>query len=267
MKKIKISELPLSESLKGLHTIGTDAQNRSVKVSLEFIQTTTEEAVNNANTATESAKTATDNAVKATEAASKAASEASSAASKADTATADAVKAKEAAEAASAAAKDATALAIKATDEAETATEDAIAATEYTEAATVDANKATEEAQKATQAILHAFSSLIPSGMTVNAPSRITFGNISPNLRIDAALAPEGTAKNNIIYIGDNKAVEVDTEGRLTVIGLGTSKIHVVPTLNTALARTVLIEVGRPTLRKVKTKSLRLLGNGNFRLN
>lgn len=224
MKKIKISELPLSESLKGLHTIGTDAQNRSVKVSLEFIQATTEEAVNNANTATESAKTAT------------------------------------------AAAKDATALATKATDEAETATEDAIAATEYTEAATVDANKATEEAQKATQAILHAFSSLIPSGMTVNAPSRITFGNISPNLRIDAALAPEGTAKN-IIYIGDNKAVEVDTEGRLTVIGLGTSKIHVVPTLNTALARTVLIEVGRPTLRKVKTKSLRLLGNGNFRLN
>lgn len=193
MKKIKISELPLSESLKGLHTIGTDAQNRSVKVSLEFIQTTTEEAVNNANTAAESA---------------------------------------------TAAAKDATALTIK----------------------------ATEEARNATQAILQAFSSLVPSGMTVNAPSRITFGNISPNLRIDAVLAPEGTAKN-IIYIGDNKAVEVDTEGRLTVIGLGTSKIHVVPTLNTALARTVLIEVGRPTLRKVKTKSLRLLGNGNFRLN
>lgn len=203
MKKIKISELPLSESLKGLHTIGTDAQNRSVKVSLEFIQTTTEEAVNNANTAAESANNAT---------------------------------------------------------------EDTIAATEYTEAATVDANKATEEARNATQAILQAFSSLVPSGMTVNAPSRITFGNISPNLRIDAVLAPEGTAKN-IIYIGDNKAVEVDTEGRLTVIGLGTSKIHVVPTLNTALARTVLIEVGRPTLRKVKTKSLRLLGNGNFRLN
>lgn len=266
MKKIKISELPLSESLKGLHTIGTDAQNRSVKVSLEFIQTTTEEAVNNANTAAESANNATDNAVKATEAASKAASDASSAASKADTATADAVKATVAAESATAAAKDATALTIKATDEAETATEDTIAATEYTEAATVDANKATEEARNATQAILQAFSSLVPSGMTVNAPSRITFGNISPNLRIDAVLAPEGTAKN-IIYIGDNKAVEVDTEGRLTVIGLGTSKIHVVPTLNTALARTVLIEVGRPTLRKVKTKSLRLLGNGNFRLN
>ena len=238
MKKIKISELPLSESLKGLHTIGTDAQNRSVKVSLEFIQTTTEEAVNNAKTATESAKTATGNAVKATEAASKAASDANSAASKADTATADAVKATVAAESATAAAKDATALTIK----------------------------ATEEARNATQAILQAFGSLVPSGMTVNAPSRITFGNISPNLRIDAALAPEGTAKN-IIYIGDNKAVEVDTEGRLTVIGLGTSKIHVVPTLNTALARTVLIEVGRPTLRKVKTKSLRLLGNGNFRLN
>lgn len=224
MKKIKISELPLSESLKGLHTIGTDAQNRSVKVSLEFIQTTTEEAVNSANTAAESANTATDNAVKAT------------------------------------------ALTVKATTAAQTATEGAIAAKEAAEAATADANKATEEAQDATQTILQAFSSLVPSSMTVNAPSRITFGNISPKLRINAVLAPEGTAKN-IIYIGDNKAVEVDMEGRLTVIGFGTSKIHVVPTLNTALARTVLIEVGRPTLRKVKAKSLRLLGNGNFRLN
>ena len=35
MKKIKISELPLYSSIKGLFTIGTDSQNKSVKVSLE----------------------------------------------------------------------------------------------------------------------------------------------------------------------------------------------------------------------------------------
>lgn len=34
MKKIKISELPQSESFDGLYTIGTDANNRSVKVPL-----------------------------------------------------------------------------------------------------------------------------------------------------------------------------------------------------------------------------------------
>ena len=37
MKKIKISQLPVFDSLKGLYTIGTDNENRSVKVSLEFV--------------------------------------------------------------------------------------------------------------------------------------------------------------------------------------------------------------------------------------
>ena len=32
MKKIKISELPLYQSLKGLFVMGTDVNNRSVKV-------------------------------------------------------------------------------------------------------------------------------------------------------------------------------------------------------------------------------------------
>ena len=41
MKKVKISELPLYNSLKGLFTLGTDKDNRSVKVSLEFIETMT----------------------------------------------------------------------------------------------------------------------------------------------------------------------------------------------------------------------------------
>lgn len=41
MKKIKISELPLYQSLKGLFVMGTDVNNRSVKVNLEFIESET----------------------------------------------------------------------------------------------------------------------------------------------------------------------------------------------------------------------------------
>lgn len=37
MRKKKISELPLAESLAGLHTIGVDKSNNSVKVGLEFV--------------------------------------------------------------------------------------------------------------------------------------------------------------------------------------------------------------------------------------
>lgn len=38
--KRRISELPICETFKGLFTIGVDALNHSVKVSLEFIDKT-----------------------------------------------------------------------------------------------------------------------------------------------------------------------------------------------------------------------------------
>lgn len=64
MKKVKISELPLYNSLKGLFTLGTDKDNRSVKVSLEFIETTTEAAVKKANDAAAAAKKTAEDAAK-----------------------------------------------------------------------------------------------------------------------------------------------------------------------------------------------------------
>lgn len=82
IKKKKISELTLSDNLKGLYTIGVKLINgvqTSVKVSLEYIQTAYENAVKATNSANEAAKsannaassanTATSNANKATEAA------------------------------------------------------------------------------------------------------------------------------------------------------------------------------------------------------
>lgn len=101
MKKIKVSELPLYNSLRGLFTLGTDKDNRSVKVSLEFIETTTQEAVKNANDAAAAAQTKTAAAVSsANSAATNANQKASAAETAAQGANAAATSANSAAQAA-----------------------------------------------------------------------------------------------------------------------------------------------------------------------
>lgn len=60
MKKIKISQLPLYNSLEGLSTIGTDADNRSVRVELSFIVQAFKEVVAEAKAAAEAAQSVAD---------------------------------------------------------------------------------------------------------------------------------------------------------------------------------------------------------------
>ena len=105
---------------------------------------------------------------------------------------------------------------------------------------------------------------LIPSAMTVEAPKRITWGNVFP-VSIKAVLSPV-TAMRNLIYISDNKAVEVSTDGVLTPVTKGVSRVHVIPTLNTAIARTCVIEVGDPRLRLSSLSALRFTQAGGLRL-
>lgn len=221
MKKIKISELPLYSSLKGLFTIGTDANNRSVKVSLEFVEQQTTQAVTNAKEATDAANTA--------------AAAANTAKKNADTATEDAQEATTAANEATAAAQE----------------------------ATEAAQEATEEAVNATDNVLLTLGRLVPTGMTVESVTRLTVGNVKPNY-IKAALSP-ASAMKNVIFISDNKAITVGTDGRITVVGRGKSTVHVIPTCNTALAKTLLIEVVAPALRKATNSSLRLTQSGALR--
>lgn len=67
-KKKKISGLPLAQSLVGLFTIGVNAANDSVRVSLEWLKTACDSvmsAISNADRATESANTAAGKANKA----------------------------------------------------------------------------------------------------------------------------------------------------------------------------------------------------------
>ena len=288
MKKIKISELPLFNSLRGLFTIGTDSENRSVKVSLEFVEdktneavikaheatyaalsakAETEEATSNAQDATEKANTATSNAEEAARMAAEATEDAVRATGKADSAAAYATKtADDAAEYAKKTADDASMQSTKAAEEAKKATENAEKATEGAILATVEAEDVTIAAKMATEKTLATLAKLIPSGLTVSYMERITLGNVAVN-HIDARLEPEGTMPN-ILYISDNKAVKTDHQGRIFVLGLGASEVQVIPACNTALAKTIIIRVEAPTLRMVNTRNmLRLTSGGALRTN
>lgn len=255
MKKIKITELPLYSFLKGLFTIGTDKDNRSVKVSLEFVEEKTNTAVENAETATREAQAATTAARTATTAASNA----RTATSAANKAAYDANTATGKANAATSAANDAAGQATTAKNNADAATTAAIEATE-------EAHEATIAAQLATEQTIAALARLIPTGLKVESISRITYGNTAEN-RIEATLTPNGTMPN-IIFISDNEAVRIDQKGRIKVVGIGASEVQIIPTCNTDLAKTIIIRVEAPTLRMVNTrKKLRLISSGAIRLN
>lgn len=266
MKKIKISELPLYSSLKGLFTIGTDANNRSVKVSLEFVEEQTTEAVKNATTATDAANKATEAAKTATSATETATKNAVAATEAANTATKNADAATAAAKTATTNADAATASAKTATTNADNATAAAKTATVEADAATAAAKTATAEAKQATTDVLAAFAGLVPSSLTVRYNERLTLGNIQP-VYITAELLPEGTLKN-VLFLSDNKAVTVNPDGRVQIVGKGRSVIHVIPTCNTAIAKTIAVTVEEPTMRLVNTRSqMRFTQSGGIRLN
>ena len=273
VKKIKISELPLADTLIGLYTIGVNALNKSVKVSLEFLKTAADKANDAATaankaktaaeTATEAANTATQNANTATEAANTAAKNATDKAAEADTA---AKNANTKADAADKAAGTATAAANNANSKADLAGQKAAAADNA-------ANLAGETAEEARATIVRLEEleeslvgqyKMIPTGMNLDYPPRITLRNTEQK-RIKYELLPTNTGRN-VLFLGDDNAVSVQPDGSFTVNRAGISKIHVIPTENTSIYRTIQITVAEPELRRVKANSLRLMGNGNFRL-
>ena len=220
MIKKKISELPECTSFKGLWTIGVDIFNKSVKVSLEYIQSVVE-----------GMKAATKDATDVTDAASKSAQSAINAAQKAQ----------------------------EATTAANTATTNASNAT----AAAIEAKEDCEEVIAAAAELEPL--NLVPTAMTVEYPSRLLVGNMAENF-IRATLTP-ASVKPNVLFLGDDKAVSVTPDGRITILAAGTSIIHVIPTCNVVLYKTIQIKVSKPTVRLVTLSSIRLTANGNFRFN
>lgn len=321
MKKVKVTELPLYNSLKGLYTLGVDKDNRSVHVSLEFLETETKTAVTNAEIATKAAYEARDKTEAATREANKATEQSKSVTTTCAQATKDSIaqtgdclaattaatEATKLTEAATEAAKTATTNANDATVTAnnagskvlkdsaaaikdvqgktaaaikqaelevaadilknDTATDTAIKATQTaTEKAVTAAGAATQEATQVTAEVKDAITRLIPTGMSVDAPIHLTLGNVSPNY-IKARLQPENTI-HNVIYISDNRAVDVDPEGRVTIVAKGTSRVHVIPTCNTKLAQTISIVVTEPTMRMGdRHGQMRFTSTGAIRFN
>lgn len=200
--KKRISELPICETFKGLFTIGVDALNHSVKVSLEFIDKTVTALKSSVDTAVKNAETAT--------------------------------------------------------AEANKATEDCTTATEA-------ANEATDECREIieTASSLEALG-LFPTSMTLSYPENVTMGN--KVAKINAVLHPD-RVHQNVICLGDNNAISVTPDGRITTNKIGTSTVHVIPTCNMGLYKTILITVTGATARLVTKSSIRLTSNGNFRLN
>lgn len=272
MKKIKISELPLFSSLRGLFVIGTDNDNRSVKVSLEFIEDDCNAAIQAAQTATEAAQAAATNANSKASVANTAAANANAKANlaneKATLANTKAELADSKASAANTAADNANskaAVANTAAQAANTATASCTSTTNACLAAIDLAQAATEATQAATAAVIAALGGLIPTGLSVRCIRRITLGNKAVN-RIVPVMTPENVLPN-VIYQSDNRAVAVRCDGTIDVLGVGRSFVQVVPTCNTALAERFVIEVTNPTMRLIKNGSMRFTAAGGIRLN
>lgn len=140
-----------------------------------------------------------------------------------------------------------------------------------TAAAQEAADRANEAAAAAEQAVLDVQAAIesqslgFPTSMTVDYPARLTYGNIE-EVKIKATLYPLATALQNVMFISDNKAVSVYPDGSIHINQVGKSIVHVVPTMKTSLAQTILITVDEAAVRLVDMSHIRLLGNGNFRL-
>lgn len=273
IKKKKISELPLADTLVGLYTIGVNALNKSVKVGLEFLKTAADAATSaataantakkNADTATAAANKATGEANTATTAANTAAGNATTKAGEADTAAKNAntkaAAADTAAGAANTAAGNANSKASLADSKATAANEAAALANQKAQ----EANVTIIRLEELEESLVGQYK-MIPTGMNLQYPERVTLGNTVPG-RIKYELLPTNTGRN-VLFLGDDKAVTVAPNGFLTVNEVGKSKIHVIPTENTSIYRTIEIEVSPASARLHTKTALRLTANGNFRL-
>lgn len=152
IQKVKISDLPVTEDLNGLKTLGTTAENTSKAAELTFIAdaaTSANEAATNANQAAENANTSAANADAKAEAAQKAADNATASANQADQAAVNANTATTRATAAAEKAENAADVAIGVVNEAQQATANANQAAQSANEAATNANQAATSANDA----------------------------------------------------------------------------------------------------------------------
>ena len=103
-----------------------------------------------------------------------------------------------------------------------------------------------------------------PTSMVLTYPKKITFGNMTEQ-RIKATLSPAGTGKN-VLFLSDNRSVQVMPDGFIRILNPGKSFVHAIPTENTGIYQTVEIEVLPTPIRKVTSTAMRLTSSGAIRL-
>ncbi|MCF0219094.1 MAG: hypothetical protein HUK14_04860 [Muribaculaceae bacterium] len=97
-----------------------------------------------------------------------------------------------------------------------------------------------------------------------SAPTVITLTNETPQ-KIKARLFPS-FGLGSVLFISDNKAVEVTPDGYVRPLAPGTSKVNALATTDTSIYKPLCIEVVPPRLRLAGVGALRLDGKGNIRL-
>lgn len=102
-----------------------------------------------------------------------------------------------------------------------------------------------------------------PIQLAVKSPTEITLTNLAQP-RIEANILPK-FGLGGVLFISDNKALEITPDGKITPLAVGVSRVNVVATGNTSLYKQLLIAVVPPRMR-MSGDCIRLDGNGNIRL-
>lgn len=102
-----------------------------------------------------------------------------------------------------------------------------------------------------------------PIQLAVKSPTEITLTNLAQP-QIEAHILPK-FGLGGVLFISDNKALEITPDGKITPLAIGVSRVNVVATGNTSLYKQLLIAVVPPRMR-MAGDSIRLDGNGNIRL-
>ncbi len=144
------------------------------------------------------------------------------------------------------------------------ASDDALAAAVEAEAMISEGNAQIASMRAAEQSLMSQ-ALLAPTRMELRYVKRVTLGN-TVSQRIAVSLFPAYVLPNVIFqqafYSGD--ALYVDPRGNLTVRKTGTATIHVIPSHNTSLAQTIVIEVTAPVIREAGSV-MRLLSGSRIR--
>ncbi len=102
-----------------------------------------------------------------------------------------------------------------------------------------------------------------PVRLEVKSPTEITLTNLAQP-KIEAQILPK-FGLGGVLFISDNKALEITPDGHITPLAEGVSRVNVVATGDTKLYKQLLIAIVPPRMRMTGT-GIRLDAAGNIRL-